>query len=88
MLTNLVAEHSIALMGESMAMEERAVEEVLGFKVTAVDPGQLTGCRDAQGVDTVFFNGKPVMQMWPPEVVTETLEDRIVLRMTRRWRKL
>jgi hypothetical protein len=86
--SNIAADKSFGLLCESLMMEERAVEEVLGFKVTAVDPLRLTGFVDAKGVTTVVFDGKPIMQLWPPEVTWESLPDKYVLRLTRKWRRL
>lgn len=87
MLSNIVAEHSIALMAESAQMMERAAEEVLGMKVETCLP-RLTGTRDAHGVETIYLDGKPIMRMWPVEITFETLPDKVVTRATRRWQKL
>jgi hypothetical protein len=85
---SVVEKFSFGLQAEGLLMQERAVQEVLGFKVVEEMYPRLSGHRDDKGVDTLCLDGKPVMEIHPLEVTTEMLPDRMVTRLTLKWRRL
>lgn len=80
---------SISMHAESMALMERTIREVCGLPdLGLLDETRIIVHADAQGVETLVLDGKPVMRFWPAEVVDEVTPGCSRVVVSRRWVKL
>lgn len=88
MLSNPLEHAGFSVHNSARMLEQAIVECVTTDGSVLIDASQLVVHVLLDRSEVVKLGGKPLLQMWPPEITTDVLPDRIVTRVTRKWRRL